>query len=430
MPRKPITVEINADFSLNGKGHSNALNTVGLPRHRWYFIKEAFSPYLVESALEYCQLKRRSVVVDPFCGSGTVPLCATAKGHVGIGFEVNPFLAFLSQTKLLITSADKFNDASIALENEIIKGCPSYLEGFSTFSKKDGIEKWLFNDEVLRAFTGGWNATLKHDSKVRYLLQLALLNSSMECCNATRDGKALRYRKNWQSLNFNQRSFLDVFKEKTREIIDDLQILPLNNHLSQVIKGDVRINIKKLSKKFDLCITSPPYLNSFDYTDIYRPELFMGQFITTQADLYNLRFTTVRSHVQAKWENPKNKNFGKHYQQTIKRLLKERDNLWNKRIVLMVQAYFEDMKKVLAGLRKKAEQNAMVWLVVSTSAYAGVEVPVDYIIAEIGSQVGWDLVEIGLLRNLRSSSQHYSTVDSSTHQLRESVVIMRANSDQ
>ena len=32
------------------------------------------------------------------------------------------------------------------------------------------------------------------------------------------------------------------------------------------------------TKQFKLCVTSPPYLNSFDYTDVYRPELFQTIF--------------------------------------------------------------------------------------------------------------------------------------------------------
>jgi len=38
----------------------------------------------------------------------------------------------------------------------------------------------------------------------------------------------------------------------------------------------------------------------------------------------------------------------------------------------MVQAYFEDMQTVLGHLRKHARTDAHLWMVVSTSAYAGV----------------------------------------------------------
>ena len=97
----------------------------------------------------------------------------------------------------------------------------------------------------------------------------------------------------------------------------------------------------------------------------------------------------------------------------------------------MIQAYFEDLRTVLRRLRLLARPDAVVWLVASTSAYAGVQVPVDLIIAHIGGQVGWNLREVRVLRHLRSSGQHQkglaSTGDVSASPLRESLVILDAD---
>ena len=41
----------------------------------------------------------------------------------------------------------------------------------------------------------------------------------------------------------------------------------------------------------------------------------------------------------------------------------------------MVQAYFEDMKDILESIFKKMRVGGQVWFVVSTSAYAGMEIP-------------------------------------------------------
>jgi len=111
-------------------------------------------------------------------------------------------------------------------------------------------------------------------------------------------------------------------------------------------------------------------------------------------------------------------------------LLEERTtDLWNPRIPKMIQAYFEDMERIIKRLRKFAQKNASLWLVVSTSAYAGVEIPVDLILADIGQRNGWFLRDVGVLRYLRSSSQHVKHVEDQTRKsvpLRESVVIFDA----
>jgi hypothetical protein len=110
-------------------------------------------------------------------------------------------------------------------------------------------------------------------------------------------------------------------------------------------------------------------------------------------------------------------------------LLERKEELWDQRIPTMVQAYFEDMRTVLRLLRKHAEAQAHLWIVVSTSAYAGIEIPVDLIIADIAGKIGWHLKEIGVIRNLRSSSQHSKTVEGDNKnslQLRESAVVLTA----
>ena len=92
----------------------------------------------------------------------------------------------------------------------------------------------------------------------------------------------------------------------------------------------------------------------------------------------------------------------------------------------MVQAYFEDMKCILQQLYRRAKSDAQVWLVVSTSAYGGVEIPVDLILANIGTQSGWFLREIGVIRQIRHSGHHWSRLpeeERPTAKLRESVVV-------
>lgn len=85
----------------NGAPSVSALDSAGYSRHRWYFFKEGFSPAIVDHAIEDAGLQDGSLVLDPFCGSGTVPLEAALKGFRGHGIEVNPFLAFVARTKLL-----------------------------------------------------------------------------------------------------------------------------------------------------------------------------------------------------------------------------------------------------------------------------------------------------------------------------------------
>lgn len=421
---------LNKAFSLNGSCCSNALSSVALPRHRWYFVKEAFSPELVTMAIQQTNLQPGELIVDPFCGSGTVPLVAASKNYKSIGLEVNPFLAFLSRTKLRQCSAHEISEHIDQVREAITVGEVSKLEMFSTFCQHDHLAKWLFNTEVLRGFEGGWRAVEAYSKDTRELMQLALLSAAMDTCNATRDGKALRYRSTWKSSAYSISDFLTAFDRRINAIMTDLESCPIQPSPNGIIQADSRSELAHLADRFGLCVTSPPYLNSFDYTDIYRPELFLGHFVSSREELRAIRHTTVRSHVQAKWKDPTRTDFGQQYSECITLIDQRRSMLWNSRIPLMIQAYFEDLRIVLSDLRKLAKPGSALWLVVSTSAYAGVEVPVDLILAEIGEAVGWIPVEVGVLRYLRTSSQHWdkwrSQNEAQWPKLRESVVIFHS----
>ena len=119
-----------------------------------------------------------------------------------------------------------------------------------------------------------------------------------------------------------------------------------------------------------------------------------------------LRLKTVRSHVQANWTPPLKTHFGHIFDSMFQQVTKRVDHLWDKRIPVMIQAYFEDMAQILRNLKACALADATIWLVVSTSAYAGIEIPVDLILAELAQREGWYLNEVAVLRYLRAAGQH------------------------
>lgn len=426
-----MTVKINPHFPLKDQGLSNASSFENHARHRWYFIKEGFAPKLVEQAIINDGVGPGEVLIDPFSGSGTVPLTGVLSGLKTIGFEVNPFLCFLAATKLHQVSPNKIKPAVDGILRAMEKPMKSPLEGFSTFSEGNRWGRWLFPRSVLRSFEAGKQAISKVDVKIKNLLKLALIGAVMDCCNATRDGKCLRYRKDWGSNQATSAIIRRRFQERAEMISVDLATSPLKKISASVTKGDSRkLIFASPLDKFHICVTSPPYLNSFDYSDIYRPELFLGEFVDSNKSLMNVRLNTIRSHVQANWEMPKQDHFGVLYRECINEIKDRTDDLWNPKIAIMIQAYFEDLAVILRGLRLKAHSRASIWLVISTSAYVGVEIPVDLILAEIGQQSGWFLREVGVLRYLRSSSQHMKNIDSQEDKsipLRESVVIFDAS---
>jgi len=411
-----------------GKDFFNFILTSQLPRHRWYYFKEGFSARLIEEAIR-CnkQATRKLRILDPFCGCGTTALTAALLGDQCTGIEVNPFLAFVSKVKV---TPGKWNRRCYRNNlRRVIKnasdGLSSPLVGFSTFTKKPGLSKWLFNTPVLGQFASLVESTERFGNSYSDALKLSAIAAAMDCCNAKPDGKGIRYKRDWKKLRYSKRDVMQGFRNHASMVINDMEKNPIETgNAPTIILGDSRQIISQTETDYyDLIITSPPYLNSLDYTDVYRPELFLGEFITSNEALKELRLRTVRSHVQANW--PQTTSFESELLTPIVEKLEMSDDLWNHKIPLMVKAYFDDLWKVFQGLWPKLRVGGEAWIIVSTSAYGGIQIPTDFILADVGRSLGFQLKGIHCLRRLRASGQQWKQFDSKELPLRESLIILR-----
>jgi hypothetical protein len=186
----------------------------------------------------------------------------------------------------------------------------------------------------------------------------------------------------------------------------------------QLLRGDSRQLIGKIDR-FDAAIFSPPYPNSFDYTDIYNLELWMLGYLDSKISNQSLRRSTLRSHVQV------NRPLEKKPLKSVKlgRLYTElsaiRGDLWDDRLPEMVISYFEDMRQILADIHTSLESDGRVFMAVGNSQYAGVRIDVPRILAEISKNLGFDVINSCAIRSMRTSAQQ-----GGEHDLAESLVVL------
>lgn len=112
----------------------------------------------------------------------------------------------------------------------------------------------------------------------------------------------------------------------------------------------------------DLVITSPPYLNSRDYTDTYMLELKTLGFTKTSEEIKELREKTLRSHVQIKWNDTSNVN-NELLENTLVELEEASKEIekWNDSIIDMVRLYFVDMQNIFRVLYGKMKIHGRIY---------------------------------------------------------------------
>jgi DNA modification methylase len=421
-------------FSLTGVPSSNGKSSLapvttnqgskGTAFQRWFHFKEAFSPEFVTAAIASLGF-RPTHVTDPFGGSGTTAITAQLLALNATTVEVNPFLADVIRAKVSPLTAEDLRQSAVDFQARLATSRSS-LSKLShvppTFVESEDKERWVFPLPVARRLSQ-YLASIEaiSDADVQRFFKVVLGAVLVECSNVYVNGKGRRYRKAWQDhqptpamldelfgLQFNT-AFEDVlrFEGRPRSHID-------------VIHGDARQALSAVSTSSDLVVFSPPYPNSFDYTDIYNVELWALGYLMSKEDNARLRNDTFRSHVQIARDHGLPIDASDILEDTLRDLQKQQSQLWDYHIPLMVGGYFRDMETVIAHCGRIVTERGKVMMVVGDSRYANVRINVAGIIGELARAMGFGSVKTREVRQMRASAQQ-----GGRFQLSESIVELR-----
>lgn len=401
----------------------NYSDDLNKPFQRWYRYKEGFSVELVEQLIrEYSKHKER-IILDPFSGSGSTLLAANDMGYSGVGFEVNPFSFFLSKCKL-----DKYTKEIIELfkkeYEEILHNAEEVDEEYVL--PKLSISEKVFADEIEKYYMniGKLIDDCKADEKIINLLKLGWLACLEPLCNYRKAGNGLKIKKYVKPRVITVDDARVMLLEEYQNMYIDL--LKSKSIGDATIYNETCLNMSKRikPKSVEGIIFSPPYANCFDYTEIYKLELWFGKFVSEYADLKKLRNASLHSHLNGDLNIEV-----KAKSETLAKLLIElqEKELWDKKIPKMLQLYYDDMFKVIDESYALLADEGFCCIVVGNSAYGGIVFPADLILAEYAEKIGFNVDKIEVDRYIITSSQQYEMTKETGKYLRESVVCLVKN---
>ena len=378
-----------------------------LPFQTWHHFKEAFAPELVARAIRESEIEVHRCC-DPFGGSGTSALACQFLGVHPVAIEVNPFLADLVTAKLGSYDLDHLlHDAGLVIRR-VQADCESTRPLFLplTFVEPGKDDRWLFDRCVAdRVFQYLCAIDSLVEPAHRKLFRVLLGGRLVQLSNVVVKGKGRRYRRNWQERALDAGDVDQAFSTAVYGAIAEIdRHSPRLCAEYSVSVGDCR-EILPTEPKAELCVSSPPYPNSFDYTDIYNVELWMLGYLSDRRDNVRLRQSTLCSHVQVERTYPAAPSGSEMLHETLSRLRSEGDQLWNRRLPDMVAGYFSDMVDVLQGISGSLVAGGTAWIVIGDSRYAGVAIASAGILAELMPQTGLTVETIEPIRSMRSSAQ-------------------------
>jgi len=402
-----------------------------LPIHRWYKYREGYSPALIDA------LNLGNRILDPFAGSGSIMVGAAELGLQSTGIDVNPLATFITSVKLSPLTQQQLNEASNFAR--AIREVPINTEAWPL--PRLTIATNMFEPEIMIAIMQIRTQVEKYaaDPSLRNFLLLAWIAVLEAVGSYFKEGNGIKYRKKkrardtykdhvdgeWQLKRFgsNQRQFaIDKYVAHLEMMIGDARLSWLDRKWKNqtVLTGSANTVMPSLeASSFDSVVFSPPYANRFDYFEAMKVELWFGGFVDSYDDLKALRKSSMRSHLGA---DLKASTTNLPALEKIIDSMDQNSYAVSMRVPSLLRGYFEDIRQVLTESRRVTAPGARTYVVVGNSAYAGIIVPTDTLVAQIGKEVGFSDSKVHVVRPLTVAPQQRAQLDGLKHFMRESVV--------
>lgn len=380
------------------------LTTNRHPIHKWFNFIAGFSPEFVTKCIREANLKADEILVDPFAGLSTTLVQANLEGVSSVGFEVHPFFYDISLAKLFPPTHQQ-QIKNIHTLCQSVEPYNKELRNIWTQSATTFLLK-LIPESELRLLASALLAENQILLDGRPLYRLILSRVLELTAGSQTDGiyKAPTTPKK-------STSYHNALKKVCNEIMDDIA------YLDNSFKPRSRLHSISSETMFpledescSLCITSPPYLNNFDFAEMTRMELYFWRYAGSWSEITErVRRRLIVNTTTAPTDLKRNHNLfaeslSESFQAEIQPLveaLKQQKQVraGKKDYYLLVYPYFAQMQSVFRELRRVLRPQSSFHLVVADAALYGVHIQTDKLLANLMQENGFHVIKIETLRN-------------------------------
>ena len=369
--------------------------------------------------LEYSEIN--DLILDPFCGSGTVLVECRLLERNGIGNDINPLAALIARVQSTPIEPKELEKAFLNL-NQDIRTLSRKRKGGQeqcALPSFHNIAHWFKQDVItdLCCIRDTINQTENKQilDALNLCFSLSILGSSnMDFDNSPTHPRAIL--KN--QLSKHNPDPIRIFQEATEELLRRMKGFyrdAFKDVEIKVINGDVR---ELVTDQVDLIVTSPPYgeeQNTIGYTR------------WSKLVLYWLGFT----HEQVKAVSNTTLGCKKHeniilHSDTLNSIICEVSKL-KPDLSKKASLFFYDYQIFMHNMQKLLKRNAHFCIVIGNRSIMGKRVPMDLVTQEMAKKLNLEHV-ITHYRKIPNKEMPYSNVSGQTI-TRENIIVLRKIGD-
>lgn len=398
--------ENTACLSAGNIKHRLPTNTLSKSKrlHRWGNFIAGYSIEFVEKCLEDEWLERsEKIVLDPFSGCGTTLLSARNLGFQTVGYELHPVFHTISTGKLQTYRSSDIDSITQTLQSECVP--IGWSEDARRFLSK------LFNPANLRSIETA-AANIKNSNQLMRSASTTLFLKACEySCGSQTDGvyKAPTTKKR-------HIPFAQAIEKVADEFREDISSDWYQNHWAETIpsviynKSATEINELEASS-ISYCITSPPYLNNFDYAEMTRMHLYLLGWCDSWGDISS----KIRNHLitntttalkgkkkpdfQTRAKEALPKNLAHLLEPIVAELsIQRKERAGKKAYDYLIYPYYAEIGQVLKNVYQALEPNGKIHWVVADAALYGVHIETQEHTAMMMKELGYKDINIRYMR--------------------------------
>lgn len=373
--------------------------------HNWHPYYAGYSEAFVESALAYLGANANTLVLDPWGGSGTTGVVASRSGTPALCLDINPAMATFAAAKSPLV---------LVHEDAILEFFHDIMEGIIAIGNVDGSEEdplaAVFSLDSVRLIHGVVEAIpfLAHtDSETDqiavvqstvcypehlispvYAFTMAVLFVTLRKLSGRESATNPTWVKAGDGgIELDPKTFFADLRRNAENMLADLRDFFRKIHAPATnfsLGADAR-DLPLKDNSVDLVITSPPYLTRIDYAVSTHPELSL--FGNSELLSY-LRHNTMGAPVITKEPKEQRPGWGSTCNRVLNLIAEHPTKAARSYYWKNIVQYFMDMDLALDEIKRVLKPNGQALIVVQSSYFKDIEIPLGEIYVEMGRVKG------------------------------------------